>query len=224
MIEDAKEDEYAYSGLPITWEIIEKLIIHFFNGRIVPRNEINEQILEFHLSKGGKTSEGKYRASVKKALINLTKRGQASRVKSGVWKIHKEGAPTIVEIQNEEAFEKMPKHETYGKGDFAIYLYFFPTYKQHAQLQGKNTWPCKIGKTERDARLRILTQTPTALPEKPSIEFVIKTQNSTLLETLIHSILKVHNKQMVDSRGTEWFDTNPEEVLNFIRAVKADIL
>jgi len=93
-----------------------------------------------------------------------------------------------------------------------------------AQSQGKNRWACKIGRTDRDPLLRILSQSSTALPETPFIEFVIKTQNSNLLEAAIHSVLQIRNQHLKNSPGYEWFETNPDEVLEIVRYINDDIL
>ena len=46
----------------------------------------------------------------------------------------------------------------------------------------------------------------------------------SLLETMIHSILTIRGKHIKDSPGTEWFDTNPDDILEIIRYINEDIL
>ena len=218
---------YKYSGLPITPAIIELLIIDLINGHTLKRDEIVKKILDYHLSNGGlKPEAANFSLSVKKALSNMHRKGFANNRSYGFWEIQKSDAEiTISEIIGSELeIEEIPTHITYGKGKFAVYLYYYPIYKEHSVLKGKLTWPCKIGRTDRDPLIRILSQASTALPEIPTIEFIIRTDNASLLESMIHSILTIRRKHIKDSPGAEWFETNPEEVIEFIKYIQPDIL
>jgi hypothetical protein len=220
-------ESYPYKSLPITPSIIENLIIDLFNNQTLKREEIVNKILNHHISNGGLPPEAKdFTRSVKKALSNLQDKGYALNRSYGRWGIEKIDSPTTIfeEIQEEVQIDEIPTHTIYGKGNYAVYFYYFPSYKTLSQFQNKNSWPCKIGRTDRDPLIRILSQVSTALPEVPLIEFIIKTENSSLLETMIHSILTIRGKHIKDSPGTEWFDTNSDEVLEIIRYIKEDIL
>jgi hypothetical protein len=220
-------DSYIFHGVPITAAIAEELIIELFNGQTLKRDEIASKILDHHISNGGLHPESKnFDKAVQKALSNLKSKGHATNISSGFWNIQKNDAPITIneDISEEVPIEKIPTHKIYGKGKNAVYLYFFPTYKAFAEKEGKNSWPCKIGRTDRDPLIRILSQSSTALPEIPTIEYVIKTDNSSLLETMLHSILILRNQQLQDSPGVEWFLTNPEEVLSIVRFVNGQIL
>lgn len=219
--------EYKYKGLPITPSITESLTIELTNGQIVKRDDLVKRILEHHISNGGMRPEAQdFSRSVKKALEKLQQKGHASNKSYGFWAIHKNDAPVQIEEATSEIIkaEDLPTHAIYGQGEFAVYCYYFPTYKMLAEAQGKNRWPCKIGRTDRDPLLRILSQSSTALPETPFIEFVVKTQNSNLLETAIHSILQIRGQHLINSPGTEWFETNPDEVLGIIKYLKEEML
>ena len=91
-------------------------------------------------------------------------------------------------------------------------------------MRGEDTWPCKIGKTDQDPLARILGQSSTALPEKPQVAFIIKTSNSYLLESMLHSILKMRGKQVEGLPGLEWFNTNPDEVLEIVSYINPSII
>ena len=142
------------------------------------------------------------------------------------WTILKNDAPVQIEELSDEfiEIEEFPTHAEYGKGEFCVYCYYFATYKMLAQSQGKSRWACKIGRTDRDPLLRILSQSSTALPEIPFIEFVIKTKNSNLLETAIQSVLQIRNQHLKNSPGFEWFETNPDEILEIVRYINSDVL
>ncbi|MPN11088.1 hypothetical protein SDC9_158389 [bioreactor metagenome] len=220
-------ETYKYKDLPITPAIIEVLIIELFNGQTLKRDDIVKIILEHHISNGGLRPEAKdFPRSVKKALSNMQKKGDTINKSYGFWEIHKNEAPiqTKENTIKETPIDQIPTHNIYGKGDNAIYFYYLPSYKTLAQVQGKNTWRCKIGRTDRDPLSRILSQSSTALPEIPIVEFIVKTENASILETMIHSILTIRNKHIKDSPGIEWFDTNPEEVLDIIKYARKDII
>lgn len=219
--------EYKYRGLPITASIVETLTIELVNGQTLRRDDLVKKILEYHISNGGLRPEAQdFPRSVKKALSRLQEKGEATNKTYGFWEIHKNDAPSqIKEVLSESVdVEELPTHAVYGKGPFAVYCYYFSTYKMLAQTQGKSRWPCKIGRTDRDPLLRILSQSSTALPEIPSIEFMIKTQNSSLLETAIHSVLQIRGLHLKNSPGLEWFETNPDEVLEIVKYLNKEIL
>ncbi len=219
--------EYKYKGLPITPSIIENLTIELVNGQTFKRDDLVKKILGHHISNGGVGPEAQdFPRSVKKALARLQEKGEASNKSYGFWAIHKNDVPTQIEEVPSELIdvEKLPTHAIYGKGEFAVYCYYFPTYKMLAQTQGKNYWPCKIGRTDRDPLLRILSQSSTALPEIPFIEFVIMTHNSNLLETAIHSVLQIRGQHLKNSPGSEWFETNPDEVLEIVKYLNKEML
>jgi hypothetical protein len=220
-------DNYKYKGLPITPSIIEELIVLLLNSQILKREDIVNKILDYHISNGGLPPEAQdFPRSVKKALSNLQEKGDANNRSYGFWEINKQDAPKIEIEQIEEIvkIDDIPTHTIYGKGDYAVYLYYFPNYKKFAEIGNETNWPCKIGRTDRDPLIRVLSQASTALPEKPLIEFIVKTNNSTLLETLIHSALNLRGKSIPNSPGNEWFNTNPDEVLEIIKFVNKEIL
>ena len=219
--------DYKYKGLPITPSIIESVTTELINGQTIKRDDLVKKILEHHISNGGIYPEAKdFPRSVKKALSRLQQKGYATNKSYGFWTIHKNDVPVQVDEASNRLIkiEKLPTHAIYGKGEFSVYCYYFPTYKMLAQSQGNSRWACKIGRTDRDPLLRILSQSSTALPETPFIEFVIKTKNSNLLETAIHSVLQIRNQHLNNSPGVEWFETNPNEILEIVKYLDKDIL
>jgi hypothetical protein len=221
-------EDYQFKDLPITPSIIETIIIQNLNGKKLKRDEIVNKVLDFHITNGGLAPEAQdFSRSVKKALSNMSEKGWASNLSYGYWKIHKTDSPINKEKESEEdeiVIEDIPTHAIYGKGKYAVYCYYFQNYRKLSEMKGMITWPCKIGRTDRDPLIRILSQASTALPEKPTIEFIIKTEDSSLLELMIHSVFKLKGKHIKDSPGSEWFDTNPEEVLELINMVNRKIL
>ncbi|MFQ3546503.1 GIY-YIG nuclease family protein [Halobacillus rhizosphaerae] len=222
--------EYKYNNLPIMPSIIEILIIELFNGKTLKRDEIVNEVLDYHISNGGASPEVKdFPRSVKKALERMNVKGWATNKSYGYWEIKKEDSPIneeIVEDEEEDTKEdeKIPIKKIYGSGNSSVYLYYFDTYKNFALLKGHSTWPCKIGRTDRDVLIRILSQGSTALPEMPTIEYIIKTEDAPLLETMLHSVLEIKGNNIEDSPGSEWFDTNPEEVIEIVEFANKNLL
>lgn len=226
-------ENYKYYGLPITPSIIEYLILRLFNGQTLKRDIIVNGVLDYHVSNGGLYPDAQdFPRSVKKALSNLQKRNFATNRSYGFWEIYDNNSPLIEntdllpanEPEQNISLDTIPTHNVYGDGPNAVYLYYFSNYKQLSELQNKKTWACKIGRTDRDPLIRILSQSATALPEKPVIEFIIKTNDSSLLEGMLHSALTLRGKYIKDSPGIEWFDTNPEEVIGIIKFINENIL
>ncbi|MHB9998986.1 GIY-YIG nuclease family protein [Bacillus spizizenii] len=216
-----EEYKYRYNKLPITPTIIEDLIIGLFNGKTVKRDEIVTKVLNHHKINGGLPPEAKdFSRSVKRALENMAKKEWVTNRSYGFWEVNKRDLPVIEDNEGQEEdvtkVEEIPAHAVYGNGISAVYLYYFDSYKKLSLLQNNRTWPCKIGRTDRDPIIRILSQVSTALPETPTIEYIIKTDDASLLETMLHSILKVRGKQIENSPGLEWFDTNPDEVIELV--------
>ncbi len=193
------------------------------------RDDIVTKVLDYHIVNGGLPPEAKdFSRSVKRALSRMAEKGIAFNKAYGMWEISKSDLPqiedrNILELDS-TLIEDIPAHVTYGHGLYAVYMYYFENYKRLAELEGELFWPCKIGRTDRDPLIRILSQTSTGLPEKPSIEFIIKTKDSALLETMIHAVLKLRDKQVKDAPGSEWFMTNPQEVLEIVKYVNQEIL
>jgi len=106
-----------------------------------------------------------------------------------------------------------------GQGDGFVYVYYLPAYAAMAASEGKKTWPCKVGRSSRDPVLRIMSQARTALPERPEIALVMRTNDSSALESALHSILRLRGRWRFDSPGSEWFDTSPDEVLSIYHLI-----
>lgn len=224
-------EPYIYKDLPITPVIIETLILKLANGKTLKRDDLVKLILEYHITNGGAKPEAQdFPRSVKKALTRLQEKGIANNKSYGFWSIESPTSSTNVTIEepiedrSKTEIESLPAHVSYGNGPNSVYCYYFPAYKELNLARGKTSWPCKIGRTDRDPLLRVLAQSTTALPEIPFIEFVIQTQNSNLLEVSIHTVLTLRGRHIENSPGTEWFDTNPDEILEIVRFIDSNIL
>ena len=98
-----------------------------------------------------------------------------------------------------------------GAGPECVYLYFNPNDRRLAELEGRDVWECKIGRTSsRDAIQRILSQgIRTSLSRLPTVGLVLRTDDSSALENALHSSLRLVGAEVPDSPGNEWFITSP---------------
>lgn len=207
---------YPYTGLPLSPAIAEALILDLFSGQAVQRQEIVDSVLATHLERGGNQGGAVDTSrTVKKALESLRDKQCATNPSQRFWRIAGELPPSDSEATlplSENADPRYDAEVTYGEGSGAVYVYYLPPYELLAKAQGHNTWLCKIGRSERDPALRVLSQAGTALPETPRFIRLIRTDQPSVLEIAIHSILKLRGRHSADSPGNEWFHTSPNEI------------
>ncbi len=209
-------EDYPNKGKSLTGTVAEPLILELFDKqKAVPKKVIEEKVTELHLSQGGlpQTSETSY--PVVAGLDRLKAKDQANNPKKGYWDINsagiEEGIPDVP-----VAVEEKEDVLTVGEGASSVYLYYFPTYRSYAELQGDESYPCKIGRTDAsDPSAYINNQTGTSLPEEPVIGLIILTDDPVGKEKRMHDILDTARLRKEDAPGSEWFDTNPEQVKNF---------
>jgi hypothetical protein len=239
MAELFTEQGYKYKGQPITPACIQDLILELFAGRLVERRTIVDEVLSTHIARGGIASRAEdFPRSVKKALSHLKQEGKAENSSYGYWRIaataeRTESLPeeqlsetnTAQIIGLPEGIDEAIDSEdsiadiVLGEGSGAVYLYYLPNYKASAEGRGELNWPCKIGRTLRDPLIRVLSQAATALPERPHIALILRTDMPGAWETAIKSALTIKGLRMEDSPGSEWFLTSPVDVLNLIHAL-----
>jgi hypothetical protein len=218
---------YVYKGLPLTPTTSMSLIKQHFCGKDAKRIDMINVIDDTHKKLGGVTDGCNIVANVKIALQTLETKGEAMKLPvKGFWRIftveqqsaHEENnyatdiGPTLP-IHDAEDDDDIP-YETIGNGKECVYLYWFPLYEEIAKLKGNTSWRCKLGRSAGNPTNRIYEQCGTGMPELPIIGLIIKTENSTKLERLMHDILKYRNKHIGDTIGKEWFMTSPNEVLS----------
>ena len=182
---------------PFTIEIAKNILrnAHWekrFNAYL---NDVVTYVTEKHEKRGGTflTSNMTTKAFVKRALDALEQDGLAYNISKNIWEFPKHG------------------QRLFGKGTEWVYLYYYDTYKRHAQREGRNVWNCKIGYAEKNPEKTIHGQ-KTPMPEKPTIALLLRTDDCKNLEKLIHAALKLLGKHFIDAPGKEWFLTNPDEV------------
>jgi hypothetical protein len=68
--------------------------------------------------------------------------------------------------------------------------------------------------------LRVSGQVATALPERPVIGLVVRTDRARDLEQAVHGVLRVRGQHRGDVPGSEWFDSNPSEVETIVALIQ----
>ena len=207
------DNEYKYSGQRLRMKIARELIIEFFEGSTLHKKDMIRKVDEVHLERGGELSKNIVHP-VTDALNALKRKGLSNNPNSGdgIWTIIGETPDERIDDGDDSTDEA----RRIGSGNNSVYVYYYPNYKQCAELQGKDTWPCKIGRSEYQNPIhRIYEQQGTGMPEKPEIALIMLTNQPKKMESAIHNLLY----RITDAPGTEWFRTNPdrvEEIYNII--------
>jgi hypothetical protein len=211
--------DYRYLGIPFSSGLAGEIIEAELAGRTLKRDEIVRFVASYHIENGGVSGIQTNSQVVKKALNMLLKRGSVRNPSTGFWVVGQtqieDDAPdqlnTVDPIEQKTAIA-FSALETIGEGESAVYVYYLPIYKLDAEQSGRSKWPCKIGKTDSDPLNRILSQAATALPERPVVALVIRTDSSSDMEKALHSILTLRGQRIPGAPGTEWFFSNPDEI------------
>lgn len=212
---NSTQDNYEFSGLKLTPAIFAKLIVILFDGKQFTRQTAISKVSEYHVSNGGIIEEERNLVSVfKRATQDMQKKNVGLSNKGyGTWELHYE-IHEITEIVEDIETDStgFTADETLGTGNNAVYVYYYDVYQKLASVEGKDSWACKIGRTDRDPIQRVIGQAGTCYPELPHVALIIYCDDSSALESAIHSVLKYQNKWIKGAPGTEWFLTSPNEI------------
>ncbi len=231
-------NDSGYKGLPLTPATAIHLILELFSGKTAHRQDIVDQVVQLHRSRDGDAdASSNPTGTIKKALSRLKEAGSASNPQFGYWNFTGElgelntlasVADSISESvvdEDEELQEPAPQpaaDKVMGVGKDSVYVYYYPTYRSSAETKCEKVWPCKVGMSERDPIVRILSQGATAMPEAPTVALIVKTDQAYPLEKALHYILVLRGKG-ADSPGTEWFITNPGEIEEIVRWITGEV-
>ena len=208
--------DYEYKDQQFSVEIAEALIQER-NSSGVSLTFVKNKVLTIHMERGGlEPPEGESsRVMVKKALQNLSGFAKASEISKDRWRYAK------------------TDQWIFGSGTHWIYLYYFPQEKRDAEEKGRSVFPCKIGKANGvdrndnikydapEKRVEFLTR---GAREFAKIPLLFRTDTHTDLEAAIHKNLKLQRKSIPNRPSTEWFRTNPREVVKIVAGIKMTLL
>ena len=218
--------DYEYKDQHFSVEIAEALLTQATSTHS-NIGEIKKYLLDTHRKKGGfglpdSEDEDIFDAKtaleidiVVRALHNLMQKAKVNRIHKDIWRIAR------------------PDQWVFGKGKHWIYLYYFPQEKRDAEEKGRSVFPCKIGKANGvdrndnikydapEKRVEFLTR---GAREFAKIPLLFRTDTHTDLEAAIHKNLKLQRKSIPNRPSTEWFRTNPREVVKIVAGIKITLL
>ena len=210
-----------YSGLKLTPNVFQQILLIVFDGKQIERQEAIQQVKAYFSEHGGYLENKSYIQTFKAAAKGLKPNGMIN-IGYGMWRInYKEQTVEIVPTQQSVAPTYTADKEI-GVGDSAVYVYYYSAYCELAKLKNINIWECKIGRTDRDPLERIFSQAGTCYPEVPHLALIIRCPNSAQLESALHEILRFKNRWLKDAPGDEWFLTSPKEVENIYTSILAE--
>ena len=212
--------KYYSEGAALTGAVFAKILVILFNGSRFHRKEAIEQVKAYHLKNGGYLRDEACTRAFKDATNNFLQE-YVTNTAYGEWELNVE-EDIYLQIANRTKSSVSPKladeptqfeaDQTIGEGSQSVYLYYLDSYRDGAERDNKDIWPCKIGRTTTSIGQRISDLSRTVYPEKPHVALSIQTDDSKMLEGIIHSILIYNGRIIDDATGAEWFSTSPEEV------------
>ena len=200
-------NNYEYSGQPLSRMIAEEIIrdcarwIKRFKAKFLG---IADYVNEEHIKLGGLPAEKDSESVIRSALYTLQRKGFAHLIAKDLWELPKYG------------------QRIFGFGNEWVYLYYFQADKIKAEIRGKSSWQCKIGKAEKKPENRVKSQT-SGCPVPPIIALLFRTNDCAALEKAMHACLKLHGKHMPNTQGNEWFNVNPDDVVSIFKIIINDI-
>ena len=209
-------------GLKLVPSLFSNILIELFDGKIFERRTAIDKVKEYHLNAGGILEQDRDYIAVFKAAAKMLKNNGLTNQGYGVWRLNYKKQDSEI-VEPEKANTKHDVDEEIGIGDCAVYVYYYDAYKKYAEINGKHSFECKIGRTDKAPIYRILDQTGTCYPEKPHIALIIYCEDSKLLEAALHRVLQYGGKKVEKSPGNEWFITSPEEIkeiYSFLQNIK----
>jgi hypothetical protein len=218
-----QESPYKYQGLPLTPNVIAELAGELLKGPMFRRSELIGAVEQHHAKNGGIVTQS-LTSAAKKALRNLVDAGALEPTGAyGYWRWITPPDQTVGDdgssVVDEESVELNLTDDTIieGAGTGSVYVYYFPSYKLLADFRQEERWPIKVGMTSlADANIRISDQQGTAMPERPVVAYVRRSDTPLKLERLVHAVLFYRGRQLDDAPGSEWFSSNPEEVQSIV--------
>jgi hypothetical protein len=220
----------SHSGVPLTPGPAREIITELFKEK--PQwttAALIDQVPRKHCQQGGFDGKDSIKNVVNKALGYLKEDGCVRRKSYGNWERIAEDLDAAADVLDLPAAppsavilpqDKIKIERTLGEGPESLYVYYYNTDRELADLKGQSTWPCKIGNAGHAVE-RVLNQARTARHSLPVIALVIRSDDAEELERLIHRLFK-RARLWIDNDycGDEWFITNPEQVASCYSAIE----
>jgi hypothetical protein len=229
---------YPYAGVPLAPSTFEALAPRLFGGTVVKRQDVIRAVVEEHRRLGGLPAAPGVvvESQAKRALQRMCKAGVATNAGSGHYRFvpsendeavePDEAGPEPGEVELGDAGAStfdLPPERVIGDGPEMVYVYYLPTYRRLAEVEGRDRWACKVGYTRGLVSTRVLGQATTALPEIPVVGLALKGTRCRELEATIHGMLGLNGRRIEGIPGREWFETSPVEVERIYRMLTAPL-
>jgi len=228
----------AMSKASIPWcrprvrEIVEEL---FQEKAQWKTGDLTNRACNMHKQRNGQHTD-KPEHTLRRVLTDMRDEGLISTLGHGHWiredvaegEHKKEDVETISEIvesTTDSSEPLFPAEKEIGEGSECVYVYFNPNDKKLAIAESRNVWECKVGRTSSSSvTLRLISQgVSTALSRPPVLGLVIRTDESSLLEKVLHDSLRIAMSDYDDAIGREWFMTSPGAIeswyIKFLQAI-----
>lgn len=194
---------YKFAEVPLSPAVFAALATELIEpGRTVSRKDLIEKVSSEHEARGGLPARGVVVGAAKKALQALAADGRVEPIAQGYWRFVEPMTP-----------DSITEPVEVGSGDEAVYVYYFPAYRDQAAHLNRDSWPMKIGMTTTpDVSVRIKDQCGTAMPEAPIVGLIYRTGRARNAERMLHSVLQERGRRLSDAPGKEWFLTSLSEV------------
>ena len=122
---------------------------------------------------------------------------------------------------NDTSTDNEKSEQTYGDGQYKVCAWCLPLYRKHPNPNG--CYRIKIGYAESEGVIeRLGSDTKANLPEIPDYLLCFRSEKkdeARILEKTLHNTLEMRQKKIKDNFGTEWFQTNPEEIIEIYEFV-----
>ncbi len=214
------------AALPFVRPVVRQIIEGLFREQSQWKSgDLVNRVIQSHRARGGSVSANP-NFTIRRVLQDLRSDGLVITPGHGWWRWTGSSPDGLIPEEQaidttasvDDAIDDLepdirPDKEV-GAGSECVYLYFNPNDRRLAELEGRDVWECKIGRTaSRDAIQRILGQgIRTALSRLPTVGLVLRAEDSAALESALHSSLRLVGAEVPDSPGNEWFITSPARV------------
>lgn len=163
-----------------------------------------------HETRGGSPSSARDpRKETAKALSALRDNGYYTQPSPGLWRRTVKPGPNDDDL--EDNVDENIAEISVGEGSQCVYAWYLPTYREMASIKNEKTYPMKVGRS-RNLAIERIAESIGYTPETFALGFMILTDSPEDWEKLLHSLLNLKNRHIDKAHGTEWYQTNPEEL------------
>jgi hypothetical protein len=206
-------------GKPLKAAMIRGYLQELEPGESTARKALFDRVCKTHVERGGLPSEAKSPMDqFDMQLKEMKEQGFLANPETGIWE------RTDKQPRDEDsAIEELASQAqvTMGEGRELVYAWNLPLYRRWAETQGESVYPMKIGITGNDdPQIRITTSEGYA-PEQHELGFLFRTDDAQRWEKLLHSFLGLCGRHKPKARGTEWYDTTPDELREIVSRFEA---